>query len=111
VIAAMAKDNKSPQIIALVAAFTGLGFVCVVLRFFSRIKLVGIVGLEDYFIALSMVSIWKRCCFWDQTYWLMQAFLDIYVSVFDTRRKVWQRQALDQCTNGKRNKHLEGTQL
>jgi hypothetical protein len=41
----------------------------------------------------------------------MQAFLDIYVSVFDTRRKVWQRQALDQCTNGKRNKHLEGTQL
>jgi hypothetical protein len=57
VIAALAKDNKSPQIIALVAAFTALGFVCVALRFFARIKLVGIVGLEDYFIAISMVRV------------------------------------------------------
>ncbi|KAH4107913.1 hypothetical protein HBI80_129120 [Parastagonospora nodorum] len=55
VIASLAKDNKSPLIIGLVAGSTGLGFICVVLRFFSRIKLVGIVGLEDYFIALSMV--------------------------------------------------------
>jgi hypothetical protein len=56
VIAALAKDNKSPLIIGLVAGFTGLAFVCVLLRFFSRVKLVGIVGLEDYFIAVSMVS-------------------------------------------------------
>jgi hypothetical protein len=56
VIAAMAKDNQSPLIIGIVSAFTALAFVCVLLRFFSRIKLVGIVGMEDYFIALSMVS-------------------------------------------------------
>jgi hypothetical protein len=54
-IAALAKENRSPIIIGIVAAFTGLGFVCVLLRFFSRIKLVGIVGLEDYFIAISVV--------------------------------------------------------
>jgi hypothetical protein len=57
VVAALAKENRSPIIIGIVAAFTGLGFVCVLLRFFSRSKLVGIVGLEDYFIAISMVSI------------------------------------------------------
>jgi hypothetical protein len=57
VIAAMAKDNQSPLIIGIVASFTALAFVCVLLRFFSRIKLVGIVGMEDYFIVISMVSI------------------------------------------------------
>lgn len=56
VIAAMAKESRSPTIIAIVAAFTALGFVCVVLRFFARIKLVGVVGWEDYTIAISMVS-------------------------------------------------------
>jgi hypothetical protein len=55
VIAALAKDNQSPKIIALVATFTAIGFVAVVLRFFSRIKLVGVVGMEDYTVALSMV--------------------------------------------------------
>lgn len=55
VVAALAKDNRSPQIIAIVSAFTGLGFVCVVLRFWSRIKLLHIVGMEDYLIVLSMV--------------------------------------------------------
>ena len=62
VIAAMAKENQSPLIIGIVSAFTALAFVCVLLRFFSRIKFVGIVGLEDYFIAFSMVStlpVWK----------------------------------------------------
>jgi hypothetical protein len=56
VIAAMAKDNQSPLIIGIVASFTAVAFVCVLLRFFSRIKLVGIVGMEDYFIVISMVS-------------------------------------------------------
>jgi hypothetical protein len=55
-IAALARENKSPLIIGLVAGSTGLAFVCVLLRFFSRVKLVGIVGLEDYLIALAMVS-------------------------------------------------------
>lgn len=56
VIAELAKDNQSPLIIGVVSAFTALAFVCVLLRFYARIKLVGIVGLEDYFIVLSMVS-------------------------------------------------------
>lgn len=56
VIAELAKDNQSPLIIGVVSAFTALAFVCVLLRFYARIKLVGIVGLEDYFIVISMVS-------------------------------------------------------
>lgn len=56
VIAELAKDNQSPLIIGVVSAFTALAFVCVLLRFYARIKLVGIAGLEDYFIVLSMVS-------------------------------------------------------
>jgi hypothetical protein len=63
VIAAMAKENRSPQVIGIAAAFTALGFVCVLLRFFARIKLVGIVGMEDYFIAISMTfSIFTSSC-------------------------------------------------
>jgi hypothetical protein len=61
VIAALAKENKSPLIVGLVSGSTALAFVCVLLRFFSRVKLVGIVGLEDYFIALSMVSHRSHC--------------------------------------------------
>jgi hypothetical protein len=57
VVDGLAKENRSPIIIGIVAAFTGLGFVCVLLRFFSRVKLVGIVGLEDYIIAISMVNV------------------------------------------------------
>jgi hypothetical protein len=56
VIAALGKENQSPLIIGIVSAFTALAFICVLLRFFSRIKFVGIIGLEDYFIAISMVS-------------------------------------------------------
>lgn len=55
VIAALAKDNRSPLIIGICAGATALGFIFVLLRFFSRIKLVGLVGLEDYIIAVSMV--------------------------------------------------------
>ncbi|KAF2750717.1 hypothetical protein M011DRAFT_474224 [Sporormia fimetaria CBS 119925] len=55
VIAALAKDNQSPLVISIVAASTGLGFFCVLLRFFSRLKYVGFVGLEDYLIVLSMI--------------------------------------------------------
>jgi hypothetical protein len=56
VIAALAKENRSPVIIGICIGATVLGFVCVILRFFARIRLVGLVGLEDYFIAISMVS-------------------------------------------------------
>ncbi|KAH7389433.1 hypothetical protein DE146DRAFT_162982 [Phaeosphaeria sp. MPI-PUGE-AT-0046c] len=63
VIAELAKDNQSPLIIGVVSAFTALAFVCVLLRFYARIKLVGIVGLEDYFIVFSMVfSVFTSAC-------------------------------------------------
>jgi hypothetical protein len=91
VIAQLAKDNKSPQIIALVAAFTALGFVCVVLRFFARIKLVGIVGLEDYFIAISMVGIstsFGECDARSWTHARVLGLLDSDVGVLDSRREV-----------------------
>ncbi|KAF2277553.1 uncharacterized protein EI97DRAFT_457554 [Westerdykella ornata] len=55
-IAALAKEDQSPQIIGVVAAFTAIAFVCVVLRFFVRITMVRIVGMEDYFMAISMLS-------------------------------------------------------
>lgn len=57
VIAALAKENRSPTIIGIVIGATVLGLVCVLLRFFSRIKFVRLVGLEDYFIAVSMVGL------------------------------------------------------
>jgi len=55
-LAKLASENKSPKVIALVSAFTAIGFVSVVLRFFTRAKFVGFLGLEDYFIAISMVG-------------------------------------------------------
>ena len=60
-IAKLARENQSPKVIALVSAFTAIGFVSVVLRFFTRVKFVGFLGLEDYFIALSMVGILIPC--------------------------------------------------
>ncbi|KAH8722918.1 hypothetical protein GQ44DRAFT_774445 [Phaeosphaeriaceae sp. PMI808] len=63
VVAALAKENRSPQVIGIVSAFTGLAFVCLLLRFYARIKLVGIVGMEDYFIVISMTfSILTSAC-------------------------------------------------
>jgi hypothetical protein len=56
VVAALAKEDRSPLIIGIVAGFTGVAFACVLLRFYSRAKLVGLLGPEDYFIAISMVS-------------------------------------------------------
>jgi hypothetical protein len=55
VLAAMAKENQSPKVIALIGVFTGISFVCVVLRFFTRIKFIEMVGIEDYFIGISVV--------------------------------------------------------
>lgn len=93
--AALAKENQSPLIIGVVAVFTGLGLVAVLLRFFTRIKFVGVVGLEDYFIALSMVCI--RCA--HHTYMLrLTHFADIlslHLCMPNTRCKIWQWKALD----------------
>jgi hypothetical protein len=64
-LAQMAKEDVTHKVIVLVATFTTLGFVCVCLRFLSRIRFVRLVGLEDYLIAFSMVSIpRRRSCLW-----------------------------------------------
>jgi len=56
-LAALAKEDVTHKVIVLVSTFTALGFVCVCLRFFSRIKFVGLIGLEDYLIGTSMVCL------------------------------------------------------
>ncbi|KAH7389284.1 hypothetical protein DE146DRAFT_724657 [Phaeosphaeria sp. MPI-PUGE-AT-0046c] len=62
VLAILAKEDQGPKVVGLVVAFTVLAFICVLLRFFARIKFT-IVGLEDYFIALSMLfSIATAAC-------------------------------------------------
>lgn len=55
-LAAMAAEDLGPLTIAVVIVFTVVAFICVCLRIFTRILLVHNVGVEDYFIALSMVS-------------------------------------------------------
>ncbi|KAF2735190.1 hypothetical protein EJ04DRAFT_491971 [Polyplosphaeria fusca] len=55
VLAALAKENQSPKVIALIATFTGISFFFVVLRFFTRIKFIEMVGIEDYFIGISVL--------------------------------------------------------
>jgi hypothetical protein len=57
VLAALKKEDKGPTTIAVCTVFTVLALVSVALRFFTRIKLVGSVWLEDYFIASSMVGL------------------------------------------------------
>lgn len=56
VLAVLAKEDQGPKVVGIVVAFTVLAFICVLLRFFARIKFT-LLGLEDYFIALSMVWI------------------------------------------------------
>jgi hypothetical protein len=51
----LAKDSQGPLVISIVIAFTVLSLVCVVLRFFTRIRFTRLVGTEDYMTALSMV--------------------------------------------------------
>ncbi|PVI08162.1 hypothetical protein DM02DRAFT_511306 [Periconia macrospinosa] len=55
VLAEMAKEDISHKVIVCVGAFTAMGFISVFLRMFSRAKFVGLVGLEDYLIILSMI--------------------------------------------------------
>lgn len=51
----LSKEDQAPKIIAIVVSFTVLTFLFVALRIFTRLKYTGYVGLEDYFIGLSMV--------------------------------------------------------
>lgn len=51
----LAKENRGPGSVGLVVTFTVLAFICVGLRLFSQFYLVRNVGLEDYFITISMV--------------------------------------------------------
>jgi hypothetical protein len=54
-LAQMAEEDVTHKVIVLVATFTTLGFACVCLRFFSRIKMLNLIGLEDFLIGFSMV--------------------------------------------------------
>ena len=51
----MSKETQGPTSIAVCVAFTVLALISVVLRFISRINFVKRLGVEDYFIAVSMV--------------------------------------------------------
>lgn len=55
-LAILAKEDQGPKVIGLVVAFTAFAFICVILRFFTSIKLRRSLGLEDYFIGISMVG-------------------------------------------------------
>lgn len=56
-LALLATEDQGPKVLAIVITFTCLAFVCVILRFFTRLNFTKIVGWEDYFIAASMVKI------------------------------------------------------
>lgn len=55
-LAALQKQNIGHVSTAVVISFTILSLLCVVLRFYTRLSLLRKVGVEDYFIAVSMVS-------------------------------------------------------
>ena len=59
-LAILVKENQGPKVIGIVITFTVFAFICVVLRFFARIKFTKLVGWEDYFIAISMVLLFPR---------------------------------------------------
>ena len=54
-LAALSKEDQGPEVTGIVITFTVFALISVLLRFFSRLKFVGNVGLEDYAIAISMV--------------------------------------------------------
>jgi hypothetical protein len=56
VLAKLAADNKGPETIAIIVAFTALACIVVVLRFTTRFFIIRNAGVEDYLIGLAMVS-------------------------------------------------------
>lgn len=59
-LAALKAQNKNAVTLGLVITFTVLSLICIILRFITRIKFINNVGLEDYFIAVAMVSIIRQ---------------------------------------------------
>jgi predicted permease len=55
-LAKLAQEDQGPLTKAIVITFTTIAFICVCLRFYTRITFQRNVGWEDYSIALSMVS-------------------------------------------------------
>jgi hypothetical protein len=56
-LAAMAQEDQGPLTKSIVAAFTCIALVCIVLRLFTRLRYLGrALGWEDYTIVVSMVS-------------------------------------------------------
>jgi hypothetical protein len=64
VLAILAQQDQGPKAIGLVVAFTVLALICVVLRFFTRIRFTQLLGWEDYYIALSMVLHTLPCLYY-----------------------------------------------
>jgi hypothetical protein len=54
-LAILAGEDQGPKVIGIVITFTVFASICVLLRFFTRIKFMRLLGWEDSFIALSMV--------------------------------------------------------
>lgn len=51
-------ETRAPLVIGVNALFVGLSFICVILRYWSRLKIVGTTFLEDWLAALAWVSHW-----------------------------------------------------
>ncbi|CAG5181650.1 uncharacterized protein ALTATR162_LOCUS9790 [Alternaria atra] len=84
-LAKLAQENQGPATKAIVIAFTTISFICVCLRFFTRITFQHNVGWEDYSIALSMCfSIAMAVCQVYQVQWgsgKHMMFLDLVAAV------------------------------
>ncbi|KAF2016638.1 hypothetical protein BU24DRAFT_492692 [Aaosphaeria arxii CBS 175.79] len=84
-ISQLKEENLGPMSIAIVVSFTILSSICVALRFFTRIKLVRELGLEDWFILVSMcLSICMAACQVMQAKWgngRHMIFLDLTAAV------------------------------
>jgi len=55
----LSKDDLGPTILGVTVAFTSIAFIAVSLRCYSRIRLIKIFGVEDWFMVISMVRITK----------------------------------------------------
>ncbi|KAF2729870.1 hypothetical protein EJ04DRAFT_580293 [Polyplosphaeria fusca] len=53
-LAALRNENLGPTVVVVVSVFSAIAFIFVCLRFYARLKVIRNVGLEDYFIAISL---------------------------------------------------------
>ena len=48
-------DNKAPDLLAVLWTFTMLALIVVLLKIYTRLRIIHETGLDDFFIFLSMV--------------------------------------------------------